>query len=159
MKFNIKICIFVILLAGLISYIIGMTSLSAKIHNELQIDNDKFVDYIMSRGKCDIINATILTVYNYQCSKIGCGKCQNRCEPPEIIDVEQYGCITLSIYDGNKVVYHVPTNGCLKDIDKSKISINKNAMDNIGFSLGLIIGTGAWTITFMLYGFYIFIKK
>ena len=76
-----------------ITYLILLLTYGISIGSQLQIDNKKMEDYLKNVGHCDVINATILSIFGYSCSKPNCGKCINNCEAPEIIKADEYKCI------------------------------------------------------------------
>lgn len=135
------------------TYLILLLTYGISIGSQLQIDNKKMEDYLKNVGQCDVINATILSIFGYSCSKPNCGKCINDCEAPEIIKADEYKCILVSIYNENKMVYRVPLDGCLSIINFDKVTKYINPFDDQEYQLILVFSSCIWLIILMCYIF------
>lgn len=149
--YNIKAVCSILFLISMMAYIIFIILYGINISNELRIDINKLDKYIKDNNQCNVINATVLSLYGYSCSKPECGDCINNCESPDIIRKIQYKCILVSIYNENKMVYKVSMDGCFANILFEKITVNINPFDIFIYNLLLVVGIILLLLFIILY--------
>lgn len=137
-----KLCplLSIIIMIGIIAYIISMVDLFIKIKNEKQINTTEYQNYVIGRGVCDTNNSTILSLYDYDCTKVGCQKCSNNCSPPNVIKLSSYLCFNVAVINENNMIYTLPIGGCLRYIDIGRISMETNPWNDIRFFSGILLG-------------------
>lgn len=128
------------------------------ISKQREIDISKLEPYFKKRNRCDLINATVLSIFGYSCSKPNCGKCINNCQAPRVIEEDQYGCLILSIYNENRMVYRLTADGCFSHIELDEITRKMDPFANMTYLWSIIIGVNILAL-FIVYGIYECIKQ
>lgn len=153
-KTFIPIIFSVILLISI--YIVFIVDYGNTIESGLVINNTKYENYLMKVKECDKINATILSIFGYECSKVGCDQCRSNCMSPKIVEVNQYKCYVLNIYNKNKMVYKVTVDGCLKQVDTDKITDYRDKWQSDSYIYAILLSTAILLLTLILVGLCIY---